>query len=353
VRLRGFRNLADADLALPAGGFVMAGPNGHGKTSLIEALVYCRLFRSFRGAADREVVRFGADGFHVAVESERAGEPGSRAIACGYDARTRKKKVTLDGAEAPAPSRAIGMVGAVVLSPWDVALVSGAPRERRAFMDMVLALTVRGYLASLLRYRRALAQRMRSSDGDAEAFEVIMAEAGAEIVAARGGWAARWREVYRERCAALGERDAASLDYQPRTAGDTGQLRRAFSASRSRDRAQGRTSVGPHRDELRLGLAGREVRTWGSAGQQRTAALALRLLEAATLAETAHAPLLCLDDAFAELDEQRSARLGTVISGLAAAGSQVVAAVPRADGIPAALEGLERWCMNSGVVSRQ
>jgi DNA replication and repair protein RecF len=368
--VRGFRNLADQHLALPPAGCVVVGPNGHGKTSLIEAVVYGQVFRSFRGAADRALVRFGEDGFRieVALEGPWSGEVGSgagnggagagevarsRAVACGYDARTRHKRVTVGGVPPASLAAAIGIVRGVVLGPTDVALVAGGPRERRRYLDVLLALTVPGYVEALGRYRRALAQRSRAGHHEAGAFEEVLAESGAAIVAARRAWAERYAGAYAESCSAMAERGRARLVYAPRTDGDTAALRAALEQSRARDRDLGRTSVGPHRDDLRLTLEGRDLRAYGSAGQQRTAALALRLLEARTMAVAGTAPLLCLDDAFAELDAERCACLGRVIERLATEGAQVVAAVPREDDVPAAVAALPRLRIAEGRVEAE
>ncbi len=320
---------------------MIVGENGHGKTSLIEAVLYAEVFRSFRGAADRELVRFGADGFHV-----QAGR-----VAVGYDARTRKKKITVDGAEPARIADAIGLVQGVVLSPTDVVLVAGGPRERRRFLDVLLAITVPGYVDALGRYRRALAQRLRARPGEMDAFEQVLAESGARIVAARQAWADRWQDDWSRHCEAIGERGAPRLAYVPRTEGEAPALQAAFAATREKDRTLGRVTEGPHRDELRLTLDGRTLRTYGSAGQQRTAAIALRLVEAGTLDAAGGDALLCLDDAFAELDQARSERLGAVIKARVEAGRPIVAAVPKTGDIPGVIAGLPRWTMRAGVVT--
>lgn len=340
--MRGFRNLADATLDVPDAGCVIVGPNGHGKTSLIEAMLYPQVFRSFRGAADHELVRFGADGFHLDVLHARRG-------TVGYDARTKRKKITVDGAEPERTADALGLVRGVVLSPTDVVLVAGGPRERRHYLDVLLALTAPGYLEALTRYRKALAHRARAQGAEMPAWEELLAQSGARLIAARCTWATQWAGTYASYCEALGEPGEARLTYQPKTDGDADTLRAAFAASRERDRALGRAGVGPHRDEIRLALSGRPLRRYGSAGQQRTAALALRLLEADAMEERG-AVLLALDDAFAELDADRSRRLGELIEARAAR-SQIVAAVPRATDVPDAIASLARWRVECGKVA--
>ena len=325
---------------------MIVGENGHGKTSFIEAMLYCEVFRSCRGAADRELVRFGADGFFLKTVA-------SGSVTAGFDARTKAKKVTVDGAEPERLAEAIGIVRGVVLSPGDVSLVAGGPRERRQYLDVLLALTARGYLEALSTYRRALRHRNHATMADAPVWEAMLAETGARIVRARRDFVARWAPTFRTHCGAMGERGEPALGYASRTDGSEAALREALERSRERDLQRGRTSVGPHRDDLRLLLDAHELRDYGSAGQQRTAALALRLIEAeAQQAATGTPVTVCLDDAFAELDEGRSAKLGQMIEGMAGAGSQVIAAVPKERDVPEVIGSLPRWRVIEGRVGQ-
>jgi DNA replication and repair protein RecF len=366
--VRGFRNLADAELRLPLPGMVLIGPNGHGKTSLLEALLYGEVFRSFRGARDREMVRFGEDGFHVEVETEtgRDGEGGGgghgdgegwparsgrpRVVAAGYDIRTREKRVWVDGQVMDRKADAIGVVRGVVLCPDDVRLVADGARERRRYLDVLLSLAARGYVVALGEYRRALRRRCRATAADLPDWEALLARSGAKVAAVRRAWAGRWAARFGEHCRAIGETREVELCYHTRSTGDEEELAEALERSREKDVARGVTSVGPHRDDLRLLLDGRELRTYGSAGQWRSAAMALRLIEAETLAEDGGGamPVICLDDAFAELDAARGARLGALVDGLAERGSQVFATVPRDDGMPDAIGRLPRWRIGDG-----
>jgi len=356
---------------------VLIGPNGHGKTSLLEALLYGEVFRSFRGALDRELVRFGENGFHVAVETEagdggdREGEgrqdgprsPGGRrekrVVAAGYDARTREKRVSVDGRVIGRKADAIGVVRGVVLSPDDVQLVAGGARERRRYLDVLLSLVARGYVTALAEYRRALRHRCRATPADIADWEALLARSGATVAAVRRAWVQQWAARYAEHCRAIGETRDAELCYHSRGTGNDAELAVALERSRERDVARGTTSVGPHRDDLRLLLGGHELRVYGSAGQWRTAAMALRLVEAETLADGSRGggggglPVICLDDAFAELDAARSARLGSLVDGLAEQGSQVFATVPRDGEMPEAVSRLPRWRIGEGRIETQ
>ncbi len=338
--MRGFRNLADADLELPPAGAVLVGRNGHGKTSFLEALLYPEVFRSFRGAKDRDLVRFGEAGFHVAVDA-------ASSVAAGYDARTQEKRVVVGGLPSQRLTDAIGVVKGVVLSPDDVRLVSGGARERRQYLDVLLSLEVRGYVEALAEYRRALRHRCRATADDIPDWEALLARSGAKVAAARRAWTDRWAAKYGEHCAAIGEAAPAELCYATRSTGSEEELAGALERSRERDVTRGRTSVGPHRDDLRLLLGGRELRVYGSAGQWRTAAMALRLVEVEALGDA----ILCLDDAFAELDAGRSAKLGALVEGWVERGSQVFATVPRDGEMPAAVGRLPLWRIEDGRIA--
>jgi len=362
LSVRAFRNLRRADLELPTAGIALVGDNGQGKTNFLEAIYYLRLLRSLRGAQDAELVSFGEAGFHLAggIEGARAHD-----VTVGFDRLGRRKKITLDGREPERMADALGAFPAVIFSPSDAVLVAGAPVERRRFLDVMLALSSRPYLLALQRYRGALARRnaamreMRLNHAAREAcaavWEPALAENGAIIFTARQEWAETYAAQYASRCDAIGERGSATMRYASSldaTKRDAEQaLLDALEKKRPIDVKRGITHAGPHRDDLQLSLDGRELRTYGSAGQQRTAAIALRLLEAATLREATRAePLVLLDDPFAELDARRASRILELLSHEDR--GQTILAVPRDADIPDAFTRLERWQVDAGVLTR-
>lgn len=370
VRIRDFRNLAPLSLELPPEGLAIVGDNGQGKTNFLEALFYLQLLRSFRGARDVELVRFGAPGFHLAAQLS-AGT--AHDVAVGFERGARgaaaraggRKRVRLDGVEPPRLTEALGALPAVIFSPGDAVLVAGAPSERRRYLDVILALTSRPYLAALQSYRGALANRnaalreamQNGGNGGAEeavsVWEPALARAGAFLWRARLEWTARHAEHFGELCAAIGEREPVRMRYLSATPAE-GDLEEALRAGLERRRAldlrRGVTHTGPHRDDLAITLADRELRTYGSAGQQRTAAIALRLLESATHREARrHEPLVLLDDPFAELDARRAGRILELLN--AEGRGQTVLAVPRAADIPPGLTRLARWGIEDGALA--
>src|SRR5690606_19519518 len=144
LRLTNFRNFQEQRLSIPADGVAIVGDNGQGKTNLLEAIYYLEIFRSFRGAPDEQLVRFGEEVFRV--EGRVEGDGDSRTVAAAFDRRQRRKKVTVDGVEATRLGDALGRVGVVIFSPSDVALVAGSPSVRRRFLDILLSLAKPRYL---------------------------------------------------------------------------------------------------------------------------------------------------------------------------------------------------------------
>ncbi len=345
VVVRQFRNLSDRALTLPHEGIALLGPNGHGKTNLLEALAYPVLFRSLRGARDREIGRFGGQGFHVGLQLEDG-----PLIESTWESVAVRKRVSIDGVESPRVTDALGVWLAVAFLPSDPSLVDGGAGERRRWLDRLLSLADAAYLAALLRYRAALAQRgaaLRAGDTvSAMAFDPTLAEMGARLTKRRIEWVERAGALWRDELAELGE----PLNVELRYRGDERLTERSawherLAECHARDLARGQTHVGPHRDDLVLELGGRSLRRYGSTGQHRTAAIGLRLLEHATLARVRGVtPALLVDDVFAELDADRQRRLALRLGTL---GAQLVVTAPREADIPEVLE-IPRWHVDAG-----
>ena len=368
LTVRDFRNIAHADLRCSADGIVVLGENGHGKSNLVESIAYLRLLRSQRGARDRDLIRHGATAFHLAAEL--SGVATHRATAA-VDKQGRKK-ISVDGGEPEKLTDALDTLPSVSFSPRDVDLVAGSPAERRRYLDITLALTSRAYLNALRHYRAALARRnaaLRDAGREAgragrgtqssaiaavAAWEPALAEHGAVIVTQRRDWVAARGAEFAAKCVAIGERGAPTLGYTSALAGAEDvrtALREQLERQRAHDVRRCLTHSGPHRDDLALELDGHDLRGVGSAGQQRTAAIVLRLLEAATHRDaTGVTPVLLLDDPFAELDRRRTGRILALLEEVGT--GQCVLCVPREDEIPAQFTRLERWRVRDGAFAR-
>ena len=384
LTLRDFRNFAQLDVSVPETGLVIVGENGQGKTNLLEAVAFLSLLRSMRGARDADCIRFGAPAFHIRAEASPPAH--FHRIALGYERATRRKRATLDGVEQPRLSAALGALPSVGFSPQDVSLIAGSPGERRRFLDITLALSSHEYLVSLQQYRAVLARRnaaLRDIQHDmararrgstvshasqveqVAVWEPMLAEHGATVIALRMAFTQTHGPQFTTLAADIGETAPVAMRYQPalgatavdvewsslttaeRTAHLSSLLMDLFEQQRSQELRRGTTLVGPHRDELQFLLGGRDLRTFGSAGQHRSAAIALRLLELSVLRDALGAtPLLLLDDPFAELD---LTRVGRVLGLLQEAHvGQVLLAVPREEDVPSVFTRLERRTMQAG-----
>jgi DNA replication and repair protein RecF len=344
---RGYRNLVELDRDVPCEGLVVLGANAQGKTNLLEAMYYPVLFRSFRGAADQQVMR-SPPGFAVEVHIE-----GGPVQTLGAVYSSQKKRIAADGEEIGRLSDAVGQWLAVAFLPSDVGLASGPASERRQYLDRVLSLSHRVYLRSLVAYRAALAQRnsaLRQGRVElAQAFDGALAAAGSELVRRRLDWLGSAAQQFAAELECLGERGPSVLRYRgtPELA-DRAAWDRVLADSIDEDRARMVTTKGPHRDDLVIEVGGRRLRDFGSTGQQRSAAIALKLIELATLSKSRGTePALLLDDVFAELDRDRQSRLALRLMG--SAGRQVFVTSPRRDELPGELD-LPEWELESGRV---
>ncbi|HET8656398.1 MAG TPA: DNA replication/repair protein RecF [Longimicrobiaceae bacterium] len=368
LHVRNFRNFADLRLDVPAEGLALVGDNGQGKTNLLEAIYYLSIFRSFRGAPDEQLVRFGEDVFRV--EGRFATPEGPREVAAAFDRRSRKKKVTVGGAEPERLGDAIGTASVVVFSPSDLAIVAGSPGERRRFLDIVLSLTRSGYLGALQRYRQVLSQRnalLRQGVSEAMvgAWDAGLVEWGSRVIAARAAWVEERAAGFARHVRAIAGEGDAALDYEssvplgdagqpPTPAAIAGAFLEALERAREREQRRAMTLVGPHRDDLRLraDIAGTraDLRTYGSGGQQRTAAVALRMVEAESLKESSgREPVILLDDVFAELDPGRSRRILEWIE--QEEGGQVILTAPKATDVDLRGGTLPRLTIRDGTLS--
>ena len=353
----------------------MVGANAQGKSNLLEAIYYLEVLRSFRGAPDRDLVRFGGDLFRIQARVETAGEDrpfeggrGQRVVAAAWQRSGGRKKVTLDGVETDRLGDGVGQVCAVLFTPADLALVDEGPHIRRRYLDIVLSLSEPGYMAALQRYRQIVAQRNAALKAEghpsqAQVWEPLLIAAGAQVAVFRSRWirtmAPSFSRIHEEISGGTGagmtlESGIPGIGHDELEVAAVSEVfQEALAEARDRDVRLGTTTVGPHRDELLLLLApgegARDVRRFGSGGQRRSVALALRLLEAETIRlQRGREPLLLMDDVFAELDEARSMRLLELLDRTAI--GQVILTAPRKAEIRFRREGLKRWGIRDGKI---
>ena len=318
LRLRDFRTYATADVAVGPGLTVLHGPNGAGKTNLLEALYFGCTSRSCRTTNEREVVRFDAPAARVEVDT-RDSDGDAHTLSVGFQPG-EPKRLKVDGApvERLTDSPARPLVS--VFLPDRLELVKGAPSGRRAHLDQLVAALWPGRSGNRAQYSRALAQRNallsriragRLGEDALDAWDVELARWGIALRDDRAAAVARVAEGFPLLASELGLSGAAQLRYRPRTrAQSAGELAGELAERRASDLDRGFTQHGPHRDDLQLVRDGRELKAYGSQGEQRLALLALLLAERAVLTEERGAPpLMLLDDVMSELDADRRGML--------------------------------------------
>jgi DNA replication and repair protein RecF len=304
------------------------GRNGVGKTNLLEALHVGSQGFSPRTRADAQLVRFGAEAGRVTLRGREGGSP----VESQVTVRPREgRRVSLNGAPLASAEELRARLSALVFVPDRLAVVKGGPIVRRAYADRMLGRLFPTRAALPTEYGRAVAQRneaLRRARAGASSLEAAapwterVAELGADLDAARAELVAEVAPRFRERAASLGL-DEAAVRYDP----DPPTVE-ALDARLERDLARGATSLGPHLRDVGVAAGGRDLRSFGSQGEQRTAVLALVLAEADLVAERRGAPpLLLLDDVLSELDEGRRRAL---LASLPAGAQTVVTATARA-----------------------
>lgn len=320
-----FRNYEELALELQPGLNLLVGENAQGKTSLLEAVYLLGTSRSFRAAQDAELVSWGGESSRVHARLRRDdGVPRELDIRWTRAERGRlSREVLRNRLPVRRLSDFLGEVPLALFVPGDLALVQGGPESRRRYLDLLLCKLYPAYLGALARMQQVLRQRnelLRRKPAppavDLEPWDRQLA-ATATVVSARREAAVA--ELGREADTFfrhLSDSPAElALGYRPSGQGTEEEFLTALASRRREELARGTTLLGPHRDDLDLLLEGRSLRRFGSQGQQRSAALALRLAEARFLgAVSGEGALVLLDDCFSELDPGRRARLLEILA---------------------------------------
>lgn len=311
------RSLDGVRVELAAGVVSVVGPNGVGKTNLVEALYFALTGRSFRTSDRRDLIPFGAS-FARAEATVRDGDGLQRSLLASVS-RAEGRRHLLDGNPADPATLARSRPPVAVFAPDRLSLIKGPPSERRAHLDGFAAARwpARGELrkrfGQALAQRNALVARLAATGGSPsqlDAWDATLAEAAAALVATRAEAIAELRAPFADAAEELGLEGGGELEYAPRAAGTAEEIRAGLEERRQQDLQLGRTSWGPHLDELKVLAGGRSLRRYGSQGQQRAALLALLFAEREVLlAARRVTPLLLLDDVMSELDPGRRERL--------------------------------------------
>jgi DNA replication and repair protein RecF len=367
LNLSEFRSVRSLDLAIPPEGFGLVGANAAGKSTIFEAIILLATTRSTRAGVERELLNWkSGEDLQVApyarVEGTFSSTRGTRTIEIGFQAEplhsTRVRKViALDGKRTTA-GRVVGALKCVLFEPQDIDLIAGSPGLRRRFLDVMLSQIDHGYLTALSRYGRIVEQRNSlikrlvregmswqdpSVRTELDYWDNELIAHGARIIHRRVRAIDDLDRFARDRFAAFTGIDSMLTAYQPSLGGSTpdetrmsqfirsardGESEVAFAMAEQLKQVRGLefkrsvTLIGPHRDDLTVRVEGIDVGTFGSRGQQRLAAVALKLAEADLMfAEGGDQPIVLLDDVYSELDRNHRAQLSASIGDL---GAQVI-----------------------------
>ncbi|GAB5558729.1 MAG: DNA replication/repair protein RecF [Synoicihabitans sp.] len=326
IGLQHFRNITAARLEFSGRLQFFVGPNGQGKTNLLEAAGFVTALRSFRSADHGSLIQQGNKEAAIACDVEHDHE-GASQLTVSF--KSGAKTAWLDGEKITRLGDIIGRFPSVVFSSQDQQLVRGAPAGRRRWLDLTLSATDASYLASLQAYHRALAERnaLLKRDGSTaefQAFETVMAEHGFVLVERRTKALAELATVLMERYAQIADRvENVGFAYAPQMAlTSADELVQKLAQNRQRDQIMKSTGNGPHRDDFEFTLERRLAKDIASEGQQRALVLSLRLAQAAWFAaRTGVQPALLADDVLGELDPARRERFWSAVS----TDSQVIA----------------------------
>lgn len=346
IEARPLRSLERARVELDPGIVSVVGPNGVGKTNLVEALYFALTGRSFRTSDRRDLIPFG--GSLARAEATVRDEDGLERRLLASVSRSEGRRHLLDGSPADPATLARSRPPVAVFAPDRLSLVKGPPSERRAHLDGFAAARWPSRAELRKRYGQALAQRnallSRVAAGHAAPFELdvwdaSLAAAAAPLVAAREEAVGELAQPFATASAELGLAEG-SLSYAPRAPGTEEEIRAGLEQRREQDVRLGRSSWGPHLDELKLEAAGRSLRRYGSQGQQRAGLLALLFAEREVLLGARRViPLLLLDDVMSELDPGRRERL---VNRLDDGGQALITAADEESLPPRALASLVR-----------
>ena len=290
---------------------IFYGDNAQGKTNILEAVYISGTTKSHRGAKDRELIRFGQDESHIEAIVEKNG------IDYQLDMHLKKnspKGIAINKMPIRKASELFGIVNFVFFSPEDLNIIKNGPSERRRFIDMELSQLDRVYLSNLTNYNRIVNQRnhLLKSMGmggelkdTLEVWDMQLIQYGDRIIERRKEFLDKVNEIISSIHKKLtGDREEIQVIYEPSNGNLT--LEQALQKNRERDICIKSTSAGPHRDDICFMVGGLDIRRYGSQGQQRTAALSLKLSEIELVKQAAKdTPVLLLDDVLSELDKHR------------------------------------------------
>ena len=311
IELQNYRNIEKLKLPLGEKNNILYGDNAQGKTNLLEAIFFGSTGKSFRFCKDKELIHFGAEEAHLKMILKKKG------ISHRIDIHLKKNKskgVAIDGFPVKKSSELFGLGNIIIFSPEDLSLIKNGPKERRRFIDLELCQLDKIYLYHLSMYNKVLQQRNKllkelyfrpKLEETLFAWDEELVKHGKMVISIRRDFVENLRKKVENIHGEIsGKREELLLSYEENVSEENFSLQ--LEKNREAEKKQQTTLFGPHRDDLSFQINGQDIRHFGSQGQQRTAALSLKLAEIGLVRERIQDnPILLLDDVFSELDQKR------------------------------------------------
>lgn len=313
VDLQNYRNYEFLNMTFDNKINIIYGDNAQGKTNILESLYVCATSKSHRGSKDKDIIRFGNDEAHIKVMVKKHG------MNYRIDMHLKKNKtkgIAVNGIPIRRAVELFGIINIIIFSPEDMNIIKNGPSERRRFMDMELSQLDKIYLSNLVNYNKVVVQRnkllkqLQFSDDSGlvdmlDVWDMQLVRYGSEIIKRRMDFIDNINSIIRPVHSKLsGNKEILNLRYIPCTTTDN--FKDEVIRSRERDIKFKMTNVGPHKDDVAFFINDKDVRKYGSQGQQRTCALSLKLAEIELVKKVINdTPVLLLDDVLSELDANR------------------------------------------------
>lgn len=311
LELKNYRNYESLSMNFDSGTNILYGDNAQGKTNILEAVYLCSTTKSHRGSKDREMIRFGQEEAHIRMQVFRNG------ITHKLDMHLKKnrtKGIAIDGIPIRKASELFGILNIVFFSPEDLNIIKNGPSERRRFLDSEICQLSRLYLIQLMNYNKIIVQRNKllkeisfsaNLSDTLEVWDLQLVRYGRSVIRERMHFVERLNQILKDIHSSLtGGKEKIELVYEPSVSEE--MFESELVRNRERDLHFRQSCIGPHRDDLCVRVNGIDIRRFGSQGQQRTAALSLKLAEIYLVEqEIKDTPVLLLDDVLSELDSSR------------------------------------------------
>ena len=322
IELHNFRNYEKLQLNFSDQVNIFYGDNAQGKTNILESVYVCSTTKSHKGTRDRDMIKLGEEEGHIRMHLEKKGIPHRIDM---HLKKNKTKGVAIDGIPIRRSAELFGMMNVIFFSPEDLSMIKNGPGERRRFMDLELCQLNKLYLYYLSNYNKILDQRNNllkqisfnsSLQETLEVWDQQLCEYGTKIIESRAEFVKEMNELVGDIHSTLsGGRERLQISYEPSVA--SGDMAEKLKKTREQDIYRKATGYGPHRDDISFFVGDVNLKQFGSQGQQRTAALSLKLAEIELVKKKiGENPVLLLDDVLSELDRKRQHHLLNSMEGI-------------------------------------